>query len=123
MELELCTGDSRLDLCSRAGQVQKSMWAGAWMGPLLQPTLSGAAPNPQPCATALVRGTCHPRLWRVCHGPESLCPNLALLSQPGPPSEVLLDDVRDKGQAWDWKPDKGEMLSLAIPNLGKQVEF
>ena len=48
------------------------------------------------------------------------------LSQPGPPSEVLLDNVRVKGQVWGWEPVQGEMLCWVIPsdpNLGKWVEF
>lgn len=59
---------------------------------------------------------------RVLHGPASLCPHLVLRCQPGPPSEVLLDDGRDQAQVWDWKPCKGEKLRMGhpvCPRLGK----
>lgn len=87
------------------------------MWPLLQLTLSWAAPDPYPRATALWSGT------PAVPGSGGLARVLglsahvkALLSQPGPPSEVLLDDVRVKGQVWDWEPGKGEMLRWVIPS-------
>lgn len=50
VEQEICAGSSSLDLSSRSGQawlqVQKSVWAAAWVEPPLQPTLSWSAPDP-----------------------------------------------------------------------------
>lgn len=98
MEPEFCPGDCRLDLHSRAGlaqlQVQKSTWAGAWVWPLPQLTLSWAAPDPHPRAPALWSGTpAVPGSGGLARGLGLSAHVKALLSQPGPPSEVLLDDV------------------------------
>lgn len=85
----------------------------------VHPVLLCSTPLP---TTALARGTCQPRLCRARHGPGAVCPHLALLSQPGPPSE-------DKGQVRDWEPDKGKKLRLGcllrpkIGNTSRILEF
>lgn len=71
--------------------------------PTLVPQLSGQGLLPSQALEDL------PGAWVSAHVK-------GLLSQPGPPSEVLLDDVGVKGQVWDWEPGKGEMLCWVIPS-------